>query len=754
MRSRGSFMRRIVALALGVPSNRVSMRPDDILSVCIAVTAKQVHMNHYLLSVTLAFTSIAAGPDNTTFQSYAPYSPELDIASDTAIVYGVGETFAQRAAEWRAKGYDVSLMTGIAWGEYGSYYGEGDAFKKNEVQTERSGKLRMHGDSTNVGYNVPTPAYIEFIKRYIDPAIDAGVRAVYLEEPEYWANTGWSEAFKQEWKRFYGEPWQVPDSSPDAQYRASKLKYELYFNALREVFAHVDNRGKEKGESIDCIVPTHSLVNYSQWRIVSPEAHLVDIPQLDGYVAQVWTGTARSRNSYLGVAKERTFETAYLEYGQMLAMTRPTGKKLWFLHDPVEDNPNRSWNDYRYNYECTVVASLMWPEVHRFEVMPWPDRIFRGQYAKTDMETKSGDRASIPEDYATEILAIINALNDMKQADVTYEAGSRGIGVVISDTAMFQRAEPTPSDPMLGSFYGLALPLLKAGVPIEVVQLENVGYPDALSRYKVLLLTYENQKPLKPAYHEALAAWVREGGCLLLVDDGRDPYHTVREWWNEQGATSAKAADHLMRTLGVDGKVWDSSVAVGKGHVRCIAASPAKLTYEKDGADKVRAWVKELLALQGEELKMAPGICIRRGPYVVASVFDESPLPDNSMTIRGQFADLFDPQLPVISDKVLMPNQRTLLYDIGGLRTRSEGPRVVAASTRIRDVKVNNESIQFTTRGPASTVARMRVYLPRAPKVVVIAPESEIATTWDAASSTMLLETRNRAEDTGITITY
>ena len=711
-------------------------------------------MKYHLLFLALACSAIAAGPDKTTFQSYAPYSPELDIASDTAIVYGVGDTFAQRAADWRAKGYDVSLMTGIAWGDYGSYYGDSEAFKKDEVQTERRGKLRMHGDSTNVGYNVPTPEYIAFIKRYVDPAIDAGVRAVYLEEPEYWANTGWSEAFKREWQRFYSEPWQAPDSSPDGQYRASKLKYELYFNALRDVFAHVDARGKAKGENIDCIVPTHSLVNYAQWRIVSPEAHLVDIPQLDGYVAQVWTGTARSRNSYAGVTKERTFETAYLEYGQMLAMTRPTGKKVWFLHDPVEDNPNRSWNDYRYNYECTVVASLMWPEVHRFEVMPWPDRIFRGQYAKTDMDTKSGDRASIPEEYATEILTIINALNDMEQKDVRYEAGTGNIGVIISDTAMFQRAEPTPSDPMLGSFYGLALPLLKVGAPVEVVQLENVGYPDALSRYKILLLTYEHQKPLKPAYHDALATWVRGGGCLLFIDDGKDPYHAVREWWNDQGATNSKAVDHLARTLGVDEKVWDEIVAVGSGRVRFIAASPAQLTYEKDGADKVRAWVSEMLAVHGEKLQMTPGIRIRRGPYVIASVFDESPLPENSMTIRGQFVDLFDPTLPVITDKVLLPNQRTLLYDVGTLRKQSEDPCVVAASTRVRNVVTQPESIEFTARGPASTTARLRVYLPRPPKSLTTLPSIDVAQHWDGASSTALLEMPNRAEDVRVTISY
>jgi hypothetical protein len=702
-----------------------------------------------LVFVAALFAAEPTGQDITTFQIYAPYAPEFDIGSDTAIVYGVGDSFARRAADWRAKGYGVSLMTGIAWGDYGAYYGEGNAFKKDEVQTERDGRLRMHGDSTNIGYNVPTDAYIEFIKKYIDPALDAGVRAVYLEEPEYWANTGWSEAFKREWQRFYGEPWQPPDSSPDAQYRASKLKYELYFNALRDVFAHVDDRAKALGQTIDCIVPTHSLVNYAQWRIVSPEAHLVDIPQLDGYVAQVWTGTARSRNAYAGVVKERTFETAYLEYGQMLAMTRPTGKRLWFLHDPVEDNPDRSWNDYRYNYECTVVASLMWPEVYRYEVMPWPDRIFRGQYAKTDLDTKSGDRAGIPEDYATELLTIINALNHMDQPNVTYEAGTRGIGVIISDTAMFQRADPTPSDPMMGSFYGLALPLVKAGIPVEVVQLENVGHTGALSPYKVLLLTYEHQKPLKPAYHDALAAWVRKGGCLLLVDDGNDPYHNVREWWNDQARKSVKAYDHLLQALGVDSGVWDRAVPVEKGFVRAVASSPAKLAYEKDGPDLVRSWVKDLLSLRGEQLQMAPGICIRRGPYVIACVFDESPLPDASMTIHGRFVDLFDPALPVIENKTLGPNQRTLLYDF----EKTFGPAVLAASTRVKIKSCSPEAYVFTVQGPLGTTARMRVFLPE-PTNVTTNPPVDFTHVWNAVTRTSLIEMPNPAEDVQITIAY
>ena len=81
-------------------------------------------------------------------------------------------------------------------------------------------------------------------------------------------------------------------------------------------------------------------------------------------------------------------------------MVRPTGRKVWFLADPVEDNPNRSWNDYKRNYECTLTASLFWPEVSRYEVMPWPDRIFQGKYPKKDLDSAGGDNTAFVDQVA------------------------------------------------------------------------------------------------------------------------------------------------------------------------------------------------------------------------------------------------------------------------------------------------------------------------------------------------------------------
>ena len=96
----------------------------------------------------------------------------------------------------------------------------------------------------------------------------------------------------------------------------------------------------------------------------------------DGYIVQVWTGTARTPNFYNGVTKQRTFETAFLEYGALQNIARSSGKSIWYLNDPIEDNPDHSWVDYRTNWESTLTASLLQPGVARYEIHPWPERIF------------------------------------------------------------------------------------------------------------------------------------------------------------------------------------------------------------------------------------------------------------------------------------------------------------------------------------------------------------------------------------------
>ena len=186
------------------------------------------------------------------------------------------------------------------------------------------------------------------------------------------------------------------------------------------MFTHAKAYAASKGRSFQCYVDTHSLINYAQWGLVSPESNLAHLSSRDGYVCQVWTGTARTPNHVGGVRKERTFQTAYLEYGQMAAMVLATGRRVWFLADSIEDDPRYDWEDYRRDYHCTVTASLMHPDVNHYEVMPWPERVFNETYpGHLPADQRSHTLAS----YATELLTISNTLANMPDAESSHVIG-------------------------------------------------------------------------------------------------------------------------------------------------------------------------------------------------------------------------------------------------------------------------------------------------------------------------------------------
>jgi len=690
--------------------------------------------------------------ERTSFQTGSAYDPRIDIKSDVAMVYGINGDLPARMAGWRDHGYITQLMTGVAWGNYQDYFdGKWDGKSHtDEAQTDRNGNKVQHGPT--VPYVAPSITYGKYLSVGVKKAIDAGAQAIYLEEPEFWVRSGYSESFKREWQSYYHEPWIAPHTSPDAQYRASKLKYFLYRRALQQVFDFVAQYGKKIGRTIPCYVPTHSMINYSQWGIVSPEQSLVMLHGCNGYIGQVWTGTARTPNMYQGIVKERTFETGYLEYGVLHNLVRSTGRRMYYLNDPVEDNPNHTWADYRRNWECTLVASLLWPDVWHYEVAPWPQRPFLGKYPSGD---GSGQRVGISPGYATELLTVFNALNDMKQPKVSWDAGTPGIGVLVSDTMMFQRGDPDPSDPHLSSFYGLAMPLLKHGLPIQPVQLENVGLKNYLKPFRVLFLTYEGMKPLSPEYHADLAQWVRAGGILVFVDNDKDPYNAVKEWWNsgaDSGAKSyAEPRQQLFEQLGLGRETTEGLHRIGKGALIYRRLSPASLAQNAAGAGEVVSLAREAAKSAHLTWRETNHLILRRGPYIVAAGLDESSAgPDR--TLKGRLVNLLDPSLPVLTQIIVHPGDRILLLDLDRLDLTR--PRVVASASKTVAARNTGSTFRFNSSGPAETMAATRVALRESPvsvRVDGVAP-SDLKSTWDPGSHTILLQYPNDPAGRWVTI--
>ncbi|NNU34126.1 hypothetical protein HK413_08175 [Mucilaginibacter sp. S1162] len=107
----------------------------------------------------------------------------------------------------------------------------------------------------------------------------------------------------------------------------------------------------------------------------------------------------------------------------------------------------------------------------------------------------------IPKYYSTQMQVMVNSLNNMP-VSTNKVTGVNGIGVLMSNSLMFQRF-PTHNgfeDPQFSIFYGQTLPLVKRGIPVQTVHMENLGYAATLKDIKVLVMSYSNMKPNSAQY--------------------------------------------------------------------------------------------------------------------------------------------------------------------------------------------------------------------------------------------------------------
>ena len=717
----------------------------------------------------------------TGYQEHAPFQASIDLMCDFVMVYGTDDTMPERVKQFAQAGYEVHLMTGIAWGEYQDYLdGKFDGRKHwDEGQVERSGKPVNHGPT--VPYMVPTVSFTDYLTERLKKAVDSGVAAIHLEEPEFWDRSGYSEAFQREYEIRYHEPFLPQHESIDGHYRTAQLKAQLYARALSRCSQSVKEYAKVKyNRDLRFYVPTHSLINYTQWKIMSPEASLIGLDTVDGYIAQIWTGTSREGNVYEGFYRERTFETAFLEYGVMQELTRGTGRRMWFLNDPIEDLPSYTWENYRYNYNKTAIASLLNPEVWHYEICPWPNRVFNGKYPRYQPRIAEKDETSfalpesrpIPESYRTFLCSMFQLFGDMDQPDYAFEGMSEPVGVFMSDTGLFERTYPDPvpqapeiadklwalttknSDRLDGDgaqkkkeaskelcleadgdearmntfvtsaafpqFFGQAMPLLKYGLPVRPIQLDNIRrFTGYLKGIRFAILSYEYMKPVSPDINMSLAEWIRSGGTLIYVGDDSDPFHGIRSWWQEAGFDNP--AQHLFETVGIGRRPENGSYPFGSGRLVVYRQLPARICLSKAYADEWRKLVRKTLSGAGVQWVYRNDITLRRGPYLICEVMDES-VNEEPKRFSGCYADLMADGYPVIAEKTVKPDEGALLYDLSTLKPGEL--KVIATAARILSAASDEEKICIEAKTADRVLATMRLQLPFAVKDVKAVDEN------------------------------
>ncbi|MDR3309131.1 MAG: hypothetical protein LBS80_04175, partial [Tannerella sp.] len=401
--------------------------------------------------------------------------------------------------------------------------------------------------------------------------------------------------------------------------------------------------------------------------------------------------------------------------------------------------------------QATFTAQLLYPDIADYEVMPWPDRIYEGLYKScADCETKE----RIPRFYSTQMQVMVNTLNDMPLSDNRVN-GSQGIGVLMSNSLMFQRF-PTHKgyeDPQFSNFYGQTLPLLKRGIPVSTVHIENTPYADTWKELKVLVMSYSNMKPMKPDYHEYIAKWVKGGGTLIYCGKDVDPYQTTMEWWNSDGKSYQAPSMHLFEALGLASASPETGEYVcGKGHVYVLREEPKVFVLEESNDGAYFELVSKAFAAanKGVSLELKNNLYLERGPYIITAVMDES-VSAEPLTLNGLYIDLFDPELPVLTSKVILPDRQAFLYDLSKVADKSK-PAVLCGASRIYDEIRSGSSYSFVAKSPAQTNNVSRVYLPRQPKSIKLPEQS--TSVWDEASHTVLLKFENNPDGVKVNILF
>jgi len=700
------------------------------------------------------------GP-RTIFQTNAYYQGELAVRADQVLVHRHSHDASdikQALSSWAGQGYAVARMY-FSGSDAGLDYS--GSLDHPDVERNDEGKpIEVDGRP----YMVPSPGWNQWVKELTQMSIDGGAQVIYPEEPLLHQSGGYSQRFKDAWQDFYGSGWQKPSSSTSSFWMAGKLKARLYYDLIAEMAEFTASQGNGQ---VGYVVPVHCLLSFAAGKMIFPHGRTFNHPKVDGMIGQVWTWPVKSlldgkhEQCSTNDAQHKDcgmFEAAFLLYSYFANLARGSGKSMYFLADPADDNPNFGWPEYEEWYKETVTAGLFFPWISQFELLPWPDRIYLPSSLGGDGET--------PESYRIQLQAVFNAQQDLgNHLQWTSAASNHGLGIVVGDSFMWPKKSPFKTEGVTG----VALPLVRYGVTVDIVPIERFDDPGFLVRYRTLLISFDGWKPLEKTRLEALVDWVESGGVLLVMGSG-DAYDGVNEWWTQAGFSNPTDALLSMLGAGINlssrevimpdllgfvkltpvadtplkgqlgefevprppigefeafaagGKVvgFDTAGArtlyetggktvvfdrnIGDGALVYAGISPTDLGWNQIGSEIALALARYAgEAWGGLPVRTRGCFHMQRGPYHVVSVHKTAP------ALSGHFVDIFHPDLPLLTNPKV-PVGRARLYRQADELMSGATPRVLHSNQELTNLVESGGKTSFTARGPKGTPARVRVW--------------------------------------------
>ncbi len=644
----------------------------------------------------------------TFFQTNSRFDPRIALPSDFVVVHRHGAPdIGESLSSWNREGYPSARMFFIG-SDAGRKYtlgGDDGQDRLGEAETRRNGTVIECAGVRP--YMIPTTGWTDYIREMTSFSIEQGAQGVFPEEPLAHTQSGYSESFKGIWKERYHEDWKPPHSSPEHFWKASKLKSDLYYELVEATLDETLLAEARLGEEIPFVLPIHSLLSHAAGNMVYPSGRSLNLIDkgLDGFVGQVWTGPiawSMSRSEGRRMTRDEDFfESAYLLYSYFANLTYGTDVPCFMLADPVEDDPQYTWDDYKDWYEKSLVTMLLFPWVDHFELMPWPDRVFLPGHTM-------GGGSPGPEDYRRTLVSVFEALREISHTPVNDFSKTSGpiIGCLVNDTLGWQRGGPHSS--RMESIHGLTVPLLKRGIPIQVVPLERSDESRYLDRFNLLVLSYDSIKPLTHSRNRHLVDWVKRGGILLYVGE-TNPYDEIPSWWKQEGFESP--ADHLRSLLDAAGIAWVSpsnsvfpleTGNLGKGRVGWIDSPSTQFAESPEWAMHYLALLTQFFADQGIDLYQGKPIVTRRGPYVAARTTQAT------LLLTGWFINLLDPDLRVLKDPAVDRNSFAFYKEVKA-PAMIESPELLFSGPEPLSSTSTRTTTSYQYRAPDSTPLTIRL---------------------------------------------
>ena len=244
----------------------------------------------------------------------------------------------------------------------------------------------------------------------------------------------------------------------------------------------------------------------------------------------------------------------------------------------------------------------------------------------------------------------------------------------------------------------------------------------------------------------------------MLYEVITDPYQQVMEWWNTGSNKYTTPAAHLFELMNITPIAKQSDFTVGKGHVWVMKTDPKSFVMQANGdSDYIQTVVESYASAFGQPLQFKNHFYLQRGAFDIVSVMNED-ADTTSFSVKGPVIDLFDPTLPVFSEKKVNPGTQAFLVNLNRIKEPNT-PQILASAARIFDEHLSKKNYSFTAKSPLNTTNAMRVLLPNKPtnlRLVNAIGEviPEIDSTWDENSHTYFISFENSPDGVKVDIKW